>query len=882
MRTPGRALPLLLLAFGLVAGGAHAEAEQVLLRQPYQVSSALLPSELAPAYQVYRVGVLPDDEGLRWVFTPRQETAQIASALGPLPRAATYQATVRLGGEEPFTVALARQDYDNSLHFGPARKLPTHQWQSLRVPADFQPVKRLWLQASGLEPGRKYVIDWQSLEAESSQLRSVRVKGFACPDQAQSGQVLSCSVNLDREEIQPAPCPRVELRRGERLLSYATAQAEHPGPVTIALPLPAYLASGAYLVILQVPGWNIEAGDTHLELAIAVTGGQQLSPVELQLPAARPPTIGVGERSYPAVFLDLATHSRPDSANPGPHLYRLPVAPAFAPYGRSADCWRGPEQFDYGDLDQRLARLLSGDPQARVLLQVNLDSPPWWEAEHPELVAPHPGKNPDLMAERKLAHISWYALPWQQAASAALQSLVRHLEESPLAGHILGYELDSGRSGGWQPWPQQAEYQDNSIAAQTAFRTWLRRKYTTLADLRVAWGQPRQPVENSPGVQEGYFFTQWTQIKIPPAKLLLDPQQPSLYDPSGQQDRADYQQFLGESTAEIICRLAQAGRAVASGRKLWGACYGHLCWWPPPGWPPSLSGQLGLSRILAGPEIDFLVGPAGAALFPTAPLASVRAHGKLWLEQPASEPDVDEIVASGAGLICADSDQLRAAYRSAPVGDELSAPAQVALVVEETSLAYLSPATDMQRLSLQEQARELHAAGLRYDVWLLSDLLAQPADYPFYVMAATYYVPPDLVPVIQRRLRQPGQVALWLYAPGALGEFIDAGVSHQLTGLGLTLVSGPGSLRVEVPPGDPNFTKDSTTTVTYGPTQPVRPRLLLVGGAETAGHLADSPWPALGLRRQEGAVTVYSAAPGVPAEILRCLAEQAGITPSGS
>ncbi len=463
----------MILAFVLAAGWARAEAEKVLLRQPYQVTNARLPPELTQRYQVYRVGVLPDDEGLRWVFTPRQKTAELASAVGPLPSTAAYQTTVRLGGEEPFTVALAWQGYDNSLHRGSAQELPTRQWQTLQVAADFQPAQRLWLQVSGLEPGRKYVVDWQSLEAASGEPPSLRVKGFECPDQAQSGQVLSCRVDLAWEEGDFGPSPRVELRDGERLLACGVVRAQRPGLVTIELLLPAYLVPGPYLVALQVPGWQIESGDIHLELAVGVTGQHRPVAVGLRLQERRPPAIAVGERTYPAVFLDLDTKSRPDLANEGLHLYRLPVAPAFAPYGQSADCWREAEQFDYGDLDERLAVLLSRDPHARVLLQVYLDSPPWWEAEHPELVTPHPEKSPDLRPDRKLTHASWYAPQWQQAASAAVQSLVRHLEEGPLAGHILGYELDSGRSGCWQPWHQQAEYQDDSPAAQVAFRTWL-------------------------------------------------------------------------------------------------------------------------------------------------------------------------------------------------------------------------------------------------------------------------------------------------------------------------------------------------------------------------------------------------------------------------
>jgi hypothetical protein len=574
-----------------------------------------------------------------------------------------------------------------------------------------------------------------------------------------------------------------------------------------------------------------------------------------------------------AVILDtetLETDYVPPADN-RPHLYRVPTPCAFSPYGQGADEWLGPGQYDYRDLDARLAALAARDPQAQVLLQVALDSPPWWEALHPEALVPCPSAPPELCAERKLTHASWYSPAWREAARQALQSLVKHVEAGPWAGRVLGYELESGRAGRWVPWHQAAPWQETSPAAQMAYRTWLQAKYASLTDLREAWGQPRQPDLESPEVKAGYILTQWAQIKPPAIASMLDPKSPTLYDPSGQQDLADYQQFLGEYTAQVILDLVRAGREVAPATRQWGACYGHLLWWPEGDWPPSLSGHLGLGKLAAADEINFFVGPPGAPMTPTTAVNSLTLRGKAYLEQPA---ETVKAVRGGAIFRTAAQARQTAALPAGAAGDHPGT--EWALVLDERSLSHLSPGTDLQRMTLQTQAAELQEQGWP-DAWLAGDLPAlDQGRYGGYVMAATYFLPVEVQAAITVRARRPGTVTVWLYAAGALDSgYIDPSAIFRLTGLKATILNSPGSLRVEVPPGEPFFTPESDTPLQWGPRLPVQPRFVLISGDETVGALPGSNWPGLGLRWDKGALIVYSAAPGVPGEALKRMAEEA-------
>jgi hypothetical protein len=364
---------------------------------------------------------------------------------------------------------------------------------------------------------------------------------------------------------------------------------------------------------------------------------------------------------------------------------------------------------------------------------------------------------------------------------------------------------------------------------------------------------------DSPEVKAGYILTQWNQVTIPPADVLLNSTRPALYDPSGQESLADYQQFLGESTADTILSLIRAGRQLTPTNRLWGACYGHLLWWPEGDWPPSLAGQLGLGRILASSELDFLVGPPQARDFPTTLLGSVHANGKFYLAQPAATvTDVRRLCSSPGGVICSTAAQARSAL------DALTQPAalKAALVVDEDSLAHLSPATDLQRATLTEQAQQLTTLSGLWEGYLLRDLLAAP-DCPLFVMAATYRMPEQLREPMLRRLQAPGATVVWAYAAGALDSgFIDPSAIFALTGLRVTMFSSGRLLRIEVTPSE------AEGPLLYGPEQLVQPWFPLLEGSEALGQIADQPWTGLGLRREGGAVVVYSAAPGVPAPVL--------------
>jgi hypothetical protein len=417
----------------------------------------------------------------------------------------------------------------------------------------------------------------------------------------------------------------------------------------------------------------------------------------------------------------------------GCRLLLLEASCAYDPYASVSDVWRGEGQFDYTGLDERLAAVRAAAPEARLILRVMVESPPWWDRLHPGeltgLLSPA-GKPlsqaPPGVIGRKTTSASWASPAWQQDAAAALTRLIEHVQQAPYANAIIGYELAGGERGDWVCWGDSAGLPgDYSAPSALAFRRWLQQRYGSLADLRSGWGQPRMPVETPEAVQESpWLLRDWSQVQIPsPAERNLG-RRFALLDPGVTRQVSDYQLFLSDLAVQFLADLVSAARQAAGPDKLIGAAYGGLLASYPA--PASLqgSGQLALRQALGIGDLDFLTGPSlppADSQQLVAPADTIRRSGKLWLPVCPGDParaGLAErmLVAEGAlqvnRLPEPDSTVLEAALQVAPeVTSRPHQPAEIALVVDDVSAAYLSADTDLTQALLCEQARLLERVG---------------------------------------------------------------------------------------------------------------------------------------------------------------------------
>ncbi len=854
--------------------------------------SGSYPQTLRQHYRRYRLettaGARVEGRSLRWRFIPRLTTAQFATVFGVshLTEAISCWVKNPYGYQTDLTLRLV--ELDGSVYESPPVFLGDERnWRQVAFYRhDFSlaadsldrnqqldlPVRRLEFRLTGLEVGQSYEVYFDHLQVHTPRAAAITVNQWQCPGVVQAGE--SLDVQLDVTSSEGTSLLGVLLQLcydGIVVMEVPLAElVEPPGsaepsatPLTAHLPLPAHLRRGIYnLRLAGVDGVTLTAGpDVELELQVGITNTQDAPTVAELYTQGNRIGLAVDERRYEPIVVGLDGPSEEicrQAAQQNLHLYALPIACGFAPYGRCPDTWTSALEMDFAPILSRIGAVLQADPQALLILQVFVESPLWWDEQNPSQIIRVPSGQ--VVAERKSTHASWTSRAWQQQASLALRTLVQCLEVSPWGDHIVGYQLMAGEQGRWAIWGNTQGMLDASLTAQVAFRQWLRDKYIGLPVLRSAWGQPRQPLLDSPGVKQGHIITQWSQISIPSAAELFAATEPALYDPAAHQSLIDYQQFLSAQVAETLLNFASAVKEATNGYKLCGVAYGHLLdKWPGQG-SVQLAGHLGLGRVLAAEQVDFVVGPTSSPVFPTTAPSSILAHDKLYLAH-SSEANGEQ-----------PPTVWRAPDQQSDGADELTA-SSIALVVDENKDSYLKPASELRRMILTDQAHQVQQTGGRVDVWLLEDLLAGlMPDYTVYVFADAFALTAAQRQALHEQLSAPMATVIWVYAAGAIENTISGATMWDLMGIKPTVVTKAGPLRVVIPPGEPEVNPLGTSAIEYGLTAAVSPRFAIVGNeAQSLGKLKGSSRSGLSTVDHQGSRWIYSVVPGVPTAVLTAL-----------
>ena len=248
-----------------------------------------------------------------------------------------------------------------------------------------------------------------------------------------------------------------------------------------------------------------------------------------------------------------------------------------------------------------------------------------------------------------------------------------------------------------------------------------------------------------------------------------------------------------------------------------------------------------------------------------------------------------------------------AGVRAAPSRRGVS---QIALVVSDAASLYTRPGSDLayHLLSAFRQF-ELSRIGAPFDEILIGDLLRPDApEYRLCIFPNLFCLDDRTARGVERYLQRNGRWALWFYAPGVFrdsgptraGAAFDLDQAARLTGIRLAVDSRPGRLRVRIRRGStlggigPALRHD----IEYGmPQVESRQRQSVVcphplGWQQRAGPIfhvrpddAVTPigWLAgtsrigLALRRDRRCTSVFSAAPCLPAPVLRAFAAAAGV-----
>lgn len=597
-----------------------------------------------------------------------------------------------------------------------------------------------------------------------------------------------------------------------------------------------------------------------------------------------------------------------DFTKAGITLYTFAATPTESGYGLSRTAWTAPDTYDFSQLDERALMLLRQNPNAYFFPRLYLHAPKWWSESHPDdivLTDPGDGKFVPFIHSGGKPAPSWASEAWRRDTIEGLRRLIAHVEASPYADRVIGYHLASGTTEEWMMWGgNEHQWVDFSPANTARFRTWLRGKYGTDAALRAAW---RDEAASLAGAT--------IPVKAQRQRTELG----ALRDPAKEQAVIDYYLYNSDLVADTICTFAKAVKEITRRKKVVGAFYGYLlqlCGEQ----RQQNAGHLALETVLDSPDVDFLTSPTsyafrqlggeGTSHFMSL-FGSVKLHGKLWFDEndirtslsggkvgewgrPADvagdilqqEKELANVIVNGAaqwwfdvgGNVYRDDALMARIGRLAASATEAQrlgrgSVDEVALVVDERSLCYLRVADPLGTQLLLRQLPALARIGAPVGHYLVADLPKLKDRKVFFIV--TSFAPTARDREAVDALKRDGHVLVFLYAPGAYRDGqLDEAAMEAFTGIRLRLTREPAALNVKL--GGGHRLTEGLAGQTYGEAQRTWPVCVADdAGATVLGTLADGR-PGLVVKEGEGWTSVFSAAPLLPARLMRNLAALGG------
>ncbi len=613
--------------------------------------------------------------------------------------------------------------------------------------------------------------------------------------------------------------------------------------------------------------------------------------------------------------------------------------------------WSAAEKYDFTRIDQKLDSFLKVEPTALFLPRILLTPGRWWCKEFPSDITMRDDGTPAGMFGEP-CYPTLASEKYRELSHKTLIAFLNHVE-AKYGDHVVGYQVGNGFGGEWLMFnsfwevrpgadpPTKFGVEDYSPPARAAFRQWLQNKYGTVARLRRAWGDSNVTFETATPPNEVERYSSNHGI---------------FFDPGISRRVPDYFSFFNEMTADVLLENARWVKEITHRKKIVGAFYGYL-WCNFPNLSVVHSGHLGFAKVLRSPDIDFIASPytydnkqiGGPNNSQTLP-ESVLLHGKLYFNEVDTEThlkqrqwrwgdslnnpktwnetkallmrDYGYALTKGFGMWWTDlrggtyhDDQILQLLRDLRgidvkylAGDKRS-NADIAVVLDEDSFTYTGDGEPLFNALLTAQKQwELGFIGAPWDPYLLTDLdNPKLRDYKLYIFLNTFRVTPAQRAAIHARLKRNHATAVWVYAPGYIGEKLSTANMRALTGIDLAESDSAGELHVEITFFDHPYSKALPKGFAYGtdvnvenikrwydhqvylkdPRDPslrrdlpgfrISPRFWSKDPkAITLGKLAGLDKPGLVVKQQDGWTSVYSSAPILPAALIRNIAQAAG------
>ena len=787
------------------------------------------------------------------------------------------------------------------------------------------PLKYFTLIAFDVSPGVEYRLKVARVEARRPDPPVARVLELEMPTTLDAGKEYEVALSFQLDKSCTDDRAELLIRSGK--VDVARAALKLPRPLSkiapgqrvdvsgLRLAVPQYAFGGRCSVVLRL-------GEAHIERNGKIAD-EEVQAVTINARKAGKTVAEVKEhRGVPTLFINGRPHNGmaytaygpsvevfKDFTNAGVDLYSFSATPTEAGYGLSRTAWVSPDEYDFSQLDERVLMVLEANPNAYIFPRLYIHAPKWWSEEHPDdvvLMDPGDGNYVPFIHSGNKPAPSWASEAWRRDTVEGLRRLIAHVEDAPYADRVIGYHIASGTTEEWMMWgANENQWVGYSPVNVARFRSWLRAKYATDAKLAAAWGDEAVTLDSA---------TVPTKAQRQATGL------GSLREPAAEQAVIDFYLYNSDMVADTIHYFAKAVKDITRREKTVGVFYGYLlqlCGEQ----RQQNAGHLALRKVLESPDVDFLCSPTsyafrqiggeGTSHFMSL-LGSVRLHGKLWFDENdirtslapgktggwgkaadiagdilQQDKELANVLVNGAAQWWFDvgrnryddpelMERLGELTKSATAVMQLNrAPVdEIAMIVDEKSLCYMRVGDRLGRELLVGQLPQMHRAGAPVGHYLVSDLPRLAGRKLFFLMTGFAPTAEDRKAIDD--LKCDGHVLVFCYVPGLYRDGkMDESAMEDFTGVKLTLSNEPAQLKVTLEEG--HAITDGLAGESYsgaGETWPVcyadDPEATVVG------RLPDGR-PGLVVKEHDGWTAIHSAAPMLPAGLIRRIARFAGV-----
>lgn len=273
---------------------------------------------------------------------------------------------------------------------------------------------------------------------------------------------------------------------------------------------------------------------------------------------------------------------------------------------------------DYSEITAAFGRILSANPEAKIIPRIFVQPPDWWKNAHPEeLMKTDDGETlyTASIASEKYLH----------DGAEAIRLFIKYCEEN-YPDNMAGYHIADGNTGEWfyqNSWSMKLNGYDEPTLK--AWRKWLKNKYASDAALKKSWNDESASIRGA---------------EVPAPAERRGTHADALIDPQTKKRAADFAQFMQDAMADAILHFAKTTRETAGKDRLVLFFYGYGFEFSMLYNGPHASGHYALGRILESPYIDVLCGPIsyhdrqlGGGKTTMGATESVQLAGKVWLDE---------------------------------------------------------------------------------------------------------------------------------------------------------------------------------------------------------------------------------------------------------